>query len=213
MERKKEAYDYLKEAIVSNELPPGCPIKELEISEKLKMSRTPIREALRMLEADGLVASYPFRGVFVTEVTPYDIDEIYELRILLEEWALRKSIMRITDDELDEVERLFSTAKDWDVIHSTDAKFHGLFIEKSGSRRVKSILDTFNGQLERYKRLGRQTPNRMKKSQDEHISIIKAIRERDVEKSCDMLRKHLRSVKLDTIEAAHSTAITGSFLK
>ena len=103
VDKKTEAYNYIKEEILSNRLQPDEPILELAISEKLKMSRTPIREAMRELESEGLIVSYPSRGSFVTALSPYDVEEIGELRILLEGWALERSINRITEEELDEI--------------------------------------------------------------------------------------------------------------
>ena len=107
MDKKSQAYEYLKHAIIVDEIPPGSPLVELELSESLQMSRTPIREAMRQLETEGLVTTYPARGSFVTVLTPDDVQEIYELRLALELWALERSIARITDEELDALQAAF----------------------------------------------------------------------------------------------------------
>ena len=70
MDRKNQAYEYVKNTILNGDLPQGAPVKELELAATLNMSRTPIREALRQLEAEGVVVSYPSRGTFVTTITP-----------------------------------------------------------------------------------------------------------------------------------------------
>ena len=80
MSRREQAYEYIKKEIVTGKLKGGTPILELELSESLKMSRTPIREALKELEAEGAVVSYASRGTFVTELTPYDVEDIFNLR-------------------------------------------------------------------------------------------------------------------------------------
>ena len=131
MGRKDEAYEYLKNAIISNELGPGTPIRESEISENLKISRTPIRAALRDLEADGLVISYPFRGTFVADISPYDVQEIFDLRVLMETWAMKRSIKRITEKELDEAERAFREANgDWEKLYRADRMPRSDFAEE-----------------------------------------------------------------------------------
>ena len=93
---KKMAYDYLREEIVSNRLPFGSPVLEQTVADALNISRTPIREAIKQLESDGLVVCYPFQGPFVTTVTHEDFEEICELRTLIEHYALEKSIDKFT---------------------------------------------------------------------------------------------------------------------
>lgn len=203
MGRKDEAYEYLKNAIISNELGPGTPIRESEISENLKISRTPIREALRDLEADGLVISYPFRGTFVADISPYDVQEIFDLRVLMETWAMKRSIKRITEKELDEAERAFREANgDWEKLYRADRMLHGLILQKSGSSRVIGFLETMQAQIDRLRVFGREAVDRQNKSLQEHMEIIEAIRERDCEKSCEVLEKHLKSIENDLIETA-----------
>ena len=81
MSRKDQAYDYIRKRIITGNLKDGTPILENDLSEELHMSRTPIREALRDLEAEGAVVSYAFRGTFVTALTPYDVEDIFDLRL------------------------------------------------------------------------------------------------------------------------------------
>lgn len=110
MGRKEEAYEYIKNEIVINRLRPGTAIREMDISEALKISRTPIREVLCDMEADGLVISYASHGVFVTSFTSYDVEKIDDLRILIEVWSLERGFNRITDQELDRLQSDFKMA-------------------------------------------------------------------------------------------------------
>ena len=138
MSRREQAYEYIKKEIVTGKLKGGTPILELELSESLKMSRTPIREALKELEAEGAVVSYASRGTFVTELTPYDVEDIFNLRILMEIWSLERGIKRITKEELDVVEKHLLEAEQsgiWDEDYRADVEFHSLIVEKSGSKR------------------------------------------------------------------------------
>lgn len=113
------------------------------------MSRSPVREALRDLESEGVVVSYPGRGTFVATITPYDVEEIYELRAMFEEYALRKAFNRITKEELDQAEANFTAPNepfDWEQCHKADRSFHQLYIDKCGSRRLIQFLRTLNFQ-------------------------------------------------------------------
>lgn len=210
MGRKEEAYDYIKEEIMSNRLRPGAAIREMDIAEALKMSRTPIREALRDLEADGLVVSYTARGVFVTSFTPYDVEEISELRILIECWSLERGFHRITEEELDYVQAAFENGwsnQDWNQIHQADRLLHKIIMEKSGSSRMVQFMNTLNTQIERVRRVSTQSYGRSQMSYEEHLEIIRCIRSRDLEKSKEALRKHLQSVGASAIEAARTTEV------
>lgn len=205
MGRKDEAYRYLKEAILSNELPPESPVREMEIAEKLKMSRTPIREAMRELEAEGLINSYPSRGSFVLSLTPYDVEEIYELRVLHELWALEKGFFRITDAELDYVQNAFDEAyanKDWKANHEADRLLHRIIIEKAGSKRLASFVKTLNTQIERVRYISAMGAGRLDESYREHSALIALMRSKDLIKCKEALRTHLQTVTKSAIEEA-----------
>jgi len=205
MAKKDEAYNYLLEKIILNQLAPNEPISEVAVSETLKISRTPVREALRELESMGLIASYASRGSFVVPITPYDIEEICELRILLEKWALEHSLMKISDNELSGLENCFRESfynQNWEQVHKADRQLHGLIIERSGSKRIQVFINMLNLQIERVRRVSAANKNRRELSFQEHLEIIKGIQERDIQKSLAALEKHLRSVADSAIEVA-----------
>jgi len=210
MGRKEEAYEYIKEAILSNELRPGAAIREMDVAEVLKMSRSPIREALRDLESDGLVVSYASRGVFVASFTPYDVEEISELRILIECWSLEKGFNRITGEELDFVQAAFEKAwkdGDWELNHRADRLLHKIIVEKSGSSRIAQFMRTLNTQIERVRRVSTTYYKRSEMSYEEHLEIIRCIRSGDLEKSKEALKRHLQSVGASAIDAAKTWEI------
>lgn len=205
MSRKDEAYLYLRDAILSNQLHEDAPISELAISEQLKMSRTPIREALRELESEGLVISYPARGTFVSPVTPYDVEEVYELRALLEGWALERSINRISTSDLEELERQFRVAhqaSDWVLFHEADRTLHQTIVSKAGSKRLQDFANVLNLQVERIRRISAQDINRANVSYLEHMEIIRYLKEKDLPRCRDALRQHLKSVSNSAVEVA-----------
>lgn len=210
MGRKEEAYEYIKNAILTNQLRPGTPVREMDIAEELHMSRTPIREAMRDLEAEGLVVSYTSRGAFVSSITPYDVEEIGELRALFEEWALERGFWRITDEELDYIQGEFERARanqDWETNHKADRLLHRTIVEKAGSKRIVMFMNHLNTQIERIRLVSTQGYGRSQKSYDEHMEIIRCIRARDLKKSKVALNRHLRSVSASAVEAARELEI------
>ena len=210
MSRKNQVYEYLLEAIISNKIPAGATIVENDISAELNMSRTPIREALKELEAEGLVCRYPSIGTVVSQITPHDVEEIFALRILLEMYALQSSWDKITDEELDEVEQLFSNLdldSSKDAYQESDRRLHLLIINKAGNRRLKKFLDLLNSQIERFRRVAAFSATRPEKSKKEHLEIIAFLRKRDLKASEESLKKHLINVRNSTLEVARLFAM------
>ena len=210
MSHKDQVYEYLLEAIISNRIPAGTPIVEMEISNELNMSRTPIREALKELEADGLVSRYPSIGTVVTQITPHDVEEIFSLRILLETFALQQSVDKITEKELDEVENIFlnlSLNTSPNFYHEADKQLHYLIVSRAGNRRLKKFVDLLNSQIERFRRIAAVSSTRPDKSKQEHLEIIHNLKKRDLKACEESLRRHLISVKNSTLEVAKLSSV------
>ncbi len=205
MARKEEAYNYLKEAIITNQLRPGEPISELSLSGQLNMRRSPIREALRMLEQEGLVVNYPVRGSFVAAMTPYDVEDVFQLRIMLELWALERSMTRFTPEDMDELERMFQDSEEegsWEKRHEADRRFHAMIVEKAGSPRLLHFVKMLNLQSERIRRISAKNSMRMKRSYEEHMEILQHIRNQNLEAAKETLKKHLQAVANAAVEVA-----------
>jgi len=194
----KKVYDYLFDEIVSSHLPPGSVLSELEISKKLQTSRSPVREAMMVLESEGLVRRYPGRGCFVAEITVQDIDEIFSLRILLEVEALRKSFDLLEPRELDGLERELSALTPEDpenAYYETDRHLHELIVSSCGNVRLTLILRTLNGQIEQLRRVASRRPQRLRASRLEHLEIVGALQNRDLERACELLSDHIQNVR------------------
>lgn len=197
------AYAYLYNKIVSHELEPGSAIVEQEISNSLGISRTPVREALKQLGAEGLVRIIPARGAFVSEITSQDVEEIFSLREMLEVWALKVSLERMPEEEIDRVGNLLSSLNENssnDEFYSIDRILHDLIVRYCGNRRLVAFLNTLNAQIERIRQISALLPHRLEKSKREHLAIIAAIKERDSEKACALLSEHIRNVKNSCLE-------------
>jgi DNA-binding GntR family transcriptional regulator len=196
-------YDYLYDAIISNKLGPGSVIVEQEISDSLGISRTPVREALKQLTAEGLVRQIDSVGTFVEDINSHDIEEMFELREIFEEVSLKSGIDEISGEELSDLERQFeslgpsSAPEDY---YSCDRALHDLILKHGWNKRMALFLNTINSQLERLRRISAMTPNRLSKSTNEHLGILYAIKERDIDKAVALLHEHLENVKLSTLD-------------
>jgi DNA-binding GntR family transcriptional regulator len=210
MSRKNQVYEYLLESILSNKLPAGTAIAELDISNELNVSRTPIREALKELEAEGLVTRYPSRGTIVSPITPYDVEEIFSLRILLESFALQLSLPKITKEEVEGIEAMFTrldSSSSKQEYYQADKSLHALIINHAGNRRLKQFLTILNSQIERFRRIAAVKPTRLANSKNEHLKILALLKQKDLNACEAALRNHLINVKMSTLEVAQLTAM------
>jgi DNA-binding GntR family transcriptional regulator len=197
------AYDYLYESIISNKLLPGEAIVEQEVSDLLGVSRTPIREALKQLTAERLVRHIPARGTFVAEMSTQDVEELFEIRTMFEENALKWAINKITDAEITRLEQLFGSLNGSsrpEEFFNSDRELHSLILRYGRNRHMIELLNTVNSQLERLRRVSSLTPNRLEKSKKEHLEIIYAIKEHNLEKAENALRMHLKNVEQSTLD-------------
>jgi len=204
---KEKVYTYLYGSIVNGVYLPEEAIIEQEVSDKLGISRTPVREALKKLEHEGLVTHMPSRGTFVRSVSAYDIEEIMELRIMFETCALRAAIKQLTDQELSKIESALSKLSPESAMedfYAVDAKLHALIMKCSGNRRMFNFHEMLSGQMKLFGRISAQTPGRLVLSLDEHVQIVAALRERDYKKAEEALVSHLENVKQSTLNVWNS---------
>lgn len=206
---RKVAYDYLYDGIISNRLPLGSSIVEQEISDALGISRTPVREALKQLIAEGLVTYLPGRGTFVAQISKSDIEEIFELREIFEELALKTAVYEITDDEIAEMGEILQSLDGAvpETFYNCDRKLHEMIIRHGHNRRMVRFLNTVNSQIEMFRRISAMTPNRLRASREEHMELLQAIKERNLDKAIQELKIHLLNVKKSTISICERMSI------
>ncbi|MBS8260863.1 GntR family transcriptional regulator [Roseibium polysiphoniae] len=200
--RVDRAYDRLKEDILSSGLPPGFQAPEPDIAERLGMSRTPVREALIRLEADGLVELVPRRGAKVLALSLEDLSEIYDLLIALEPCALAKLTSEKIDAEaLEELEALIGEmegaqrARDLDAWVDADDRFHRKLLSLSGNQRLTHFTGSLLDQVHR----GRMVLLRMLKAPignvQQHRDVLAAILTGDGAAAADLARRHRIAAK------------------
>ena len=202
----------LREAIMANQLKAGQRIVEREIAEVMRMSRGPVRDALLLLENEGLVVRYSHRGTFVAELTTKDIDEIYSLRQTIEALALEYLVRKSTAADLDELDELVRdmAAKiehGFNLSEATelDLAFHRALCRLSGHKRALAAWEALSGQT-RVLLLSHRIRNPrdfQERAVEWHRRLVTAIRERDLERAQLELRRHLAV----TVEGLMRTSI------
>ena len=205
-----QVYKSLRDAIVTGKLKAGERIVEDRVCAELGVSRSPLREALRRLEGEGLVSILPRRGAVVTEVTDRDGVNLFAVREVLEGLAARQAARHITADELAELESVLREmadrikAKDATHIVALNTQFHDLVAKASRNRWARDFLAAIRAQTRRIYRSSLDSPGRAPSSLSEHLLILKALEIGDVEAAEGLAREHVRKAH----DAAVSIGIT-----
>ena len=187
----------LRERIFSGELMPGMFLDEVQLAEQMKISRTPLREALKVLTAEGLVRHEPRRGCFVNEVTEQDLDEIFPVIALLEGRCAFEAAQHATDGDLAALEDLHdklsrhAKAKRINEYYATNFAIHEAIIALAGNRWLAGVI----GDLRKIVKLARlqqlHAPGRLEQSLSEHLAVFAALKARDPEGAEAAMRTHL----------------------
>ena len=179
----------LRDAIRKGVLKPGERLMEIQLAEELGVSRTPVREAIRKLELEGYVIMMPRRGTYVANLSIRDVNEVFEIRTSLDSLASGLAAERITDDELERLQRLlviiggYVEANDMDKIVETDTEFHDLLYQASRNTRLVGIIFNLREQLTRFRTTSMSFPGRLKATLEEHRRIVEAIAQGDVKEA------------------------------
>lgn len=194
------AYETIKEAILNLRVAPGAQLHVESLAEQMSTSRTPVREALLRLEGDGLVRTVPRIGFFVTEITRRDLQEVLELRELLESYATRNAVPLLTDEDLARIDQLFETAVTaveegkLDLYLEMDTAFHSLLIERADNSRMIATMESLRNLIRRERALSVRSPENVHETIAEHQRIMEALHRRDGESAGRLMGEHLRAV-------------------
>jgi DNA-binding GntR family transcriptional regulator len=191
------ATELIREAIIDGRLEPGRRLKEEELARELGISRTPIREALLMLQTEGLVDAVPNRGAMVRVHTPEDLDDLYQLRALLEGYATRRAATRITDEQVealrascDRFEALDSDKELRELVRE-NMLFHSTILDLAGSRRLASMVRRVIELPLVYKSYIWYSPDQKRISAHYHRQIVTALAARDSERAELIMKEHV----------------------
>jgi DNA-binding GntR family transcriptional regulator len=193
---QQHALDGLRALIVGGQLRPGMRVNQEDIAGRLGLSVAPIREALRVLEQEGQLTYFPRRGYFVTELDVADVEEIYELRRVLEERAARNALLSLDDEGLARIEEAARACVDaadaGDVAADLVANraFHFGILEAPGAPHIMRLIQSLWDATEAYRALYYNAPEERRASIDAHDRILDALRRRDADTLVAELDSH-----------------------
>lgn len=199
--RKQAAYEYIKEKILSCEYEPGALMNEQQLCDDLELSRTPVRDALSRLEQEGLVSILPKKGLVVSDLKLNDINRIYEVRLLLEPYALRRYGRKLDHARLAQFQELIADLdriqNDPHYYYDLDDQLHGFIIQAMSNRY---LIDTYENIKNLNRRLrvlsGSGVENRIADTCREHLDIVRACLREDWEEAAEAMKKHLEASRV-----------------
>ena len=175
-------YNSIREKILAGYYNENEELKENAIAAELGVSRTPVREALRQLELEGLVNIIPNKGAYVTGITKKDIHDIYTIRSYLEGLCAKWACENITNAQIEELEEILylsdfhARRSHYSQLVELDNKFHDLLYKASGSKILNHVLSDFHQYVERVRKITLSRPYRAEQSRKEHAAIVKPSR-------------------------------------
>ena len=204
---RKQVYEVLRETILSGKLKPGEKITEVEIAEKLNVSRTPVREAIRMLELEELIVIVPQRGVFVAGVKSIkEINDIFEVRAKLEGLAAKLAAQNITEDQLKKInsyaEKIKECINDNDLQRSIeiDISFHQAIYEAANNKWLQKMLDSLFEKITRFRASSLGQEGRMKSALKEHKELCQAFDDKNGDKASKLARQHIEKARQSVVQ-------------
>ena len=198
-----KVFQKLREDILSGKYKDGDELREIGIGEELGVSRTPVREALRQLELEGLVEIIPNKGASVTGITPKDVIDIYKIRSMMEGLCARWATEHITDEQIEELEEIiflseFHSRKasqgNAQHVSELDGQFHVILYKASNSRILEHVLTDFHKYVQMARRLSVGNKDRAEKSIAEHRAILEAIKNKDKDLAEKLANEHIMKV-------------------
>ena len=190
-------FNRLREDILSGKYQTNEELREITIGVEMGVSRTPVREALRQLELEGLVKIVPNKGAVVTGISEKDIRDIYHIRSYLEGLCAKWACEHITLEQLEQLEETIylsefhARKKHMEQIVELDNKFHDIIYEACESKMLKHILSDYHHYVERVRKVSLADEGRATESNEEHTKILEAIRAKDGDLAERLAHEHI----------------------
>jgi DNA-binding GntR family transcriptional regulator len=194
----QRVHDHLRDEIISGSLTPGTELHELALAGSFGVSRGPIREALGRLATEGLVTIRPRRGAVVRALSSEEFIEAYQVREALEMMAVRLAVPKLTDEDLDVMERLveemaeLAESGDVQAFFAANSAFHQRFFEASGNGMLAGFYRQLRGQIDRHRLRSLELRGELARSVAEHRAILSAAGAGDVERAVGLASEHIR---------------------
>ena len=208
----EKVYEKVKLLAIDYHFRPGERVNEVELAGQLGVSRTPVREALNRLSKDGFMSFVPNRGFYARDITPEGVRELYEVRMVIEQATFRFACQRASDEEIAATTAIWeevsqkqqdvSEISDWSTIAQADERFHMEIAHISKNSQLYDMLDSLNSLIRFFRRIDLETPSRRNNAYLEHVEIISALRQRDVQKGMLLIERHV------SLSSEHAVEVT-----
>jgi len=202
---------HLREAIIRGELAPGERVNELKLTRTLALSRSPVREAIRILAAEGLLTIEPHRGAHVRPVSDEDLEEIFDVRLMVESHGLRCG-HRLTPPAIAPLRKAVDEARAalradaFEAWHRASLRFHDGLVALAANRHLARLHEELKVSLRRYQISIIRLPGQPERSQAEHESILDALEQRRVDQGVALVTAHITNLKEAVLRAMARTA-------
>jgi len=204
---REEIFFSLRKAILKGHFKPGERLVEKKLAQKMGVSRTPIREALRKLDSEGLVAYTPRKGVVVTGVSAKDALEIYPIRAVLEGLAARLAAINRSDKELAYLKTILSEMQECieknasDKLITLHSIFHDTFAKASKNPRLYKMIISLRNYVKNFAEISYSLPGRLQAGWEEHKEILEAIEKKDGDRAEHVSKLHIMQAKESFLQA------------
>jgi DNA-binding GntR family transcriptional regulator len=200
-------FETLRGAIIDGTLKPGERLMEVQLAEDMGVSRTPVREAIRKLELEGLVLMIPRKGAYVSGISSKDIADVFEVRAALESLAAGLAAERITEQELEDLNRFMvevtinAEIGDLEKVIKSDTDFHDQIYRASRNSRLVQIINNLRDRIQRFRSASLAHPGRIKETLEEHKKLLEAISERNISVARALAQEHIENAESIMMEA------------
>ena len=200
-------FNTLRQAILRGEFKPGERLMEIQLANKLGVSRTPIREAIRKLELEGLVIMIPRKGAEVADITEKSLRDVLEVRKALEELAVQLACEKITQEELEELEKagenfkkVLNRSKDITEVAEADVRFHDVIYMATDNQKLIHLLNKLREQMYRYRLEYIKDADKRQILMVEHEHILKALTLRHIQEAKMAVREHIDNQEITILK-------------
>lgn len=206
---KEQVYNIIKSDILNGIIKSGEKLQEKDISKSLNVSRSPVREALKELVGEGLVENVPNKGTFVKKLEEKEIIDLFELRVILEQYAMRKTVEEASNEDLKELDEIYERLEgshskdDLNEYIKIDTELHNMFFRLSGNLTILNLVENITTLLQPFRVMSLFDRKRFNDSLIEHKNMIDGLKEKDYEKAWQYNSLHLRLAKEEVIRQIH----------
>lgn len=211
---KEQIYNIIKDNILNGTFKPGQRLQELEIAAQFNVSRSPVREVLKELVGEGILEDIPNKGVYVRKLDKKYMQDIYEIRELIEKYSIKKAISKLCPEDIKKLDEIYNSLEESFSMHDIneyariDTELHNFIVYLSGNNFAYHIVEKGFALLQPFRTISLHDKNRFEESLIEHKNIIEGIKEKNFEKAWQWASKHLILAKNQVFKYIDSTSET-----